>query len=186
MSAPNVTDIISEILRREGGYVDHPDDKGGPTNRGVTQETLSGWLGRPATVEDVKNLSEETAREIYEKNYLKGPKIDELPAPIMPFVFDSAVNHGPRNAVRMMQEVVNQSDCGPISADGYMGPNTRKGAEATQEKLGAGFLAALCEERRRFYRRIIERDPSQKAFEKGWMNRVAEFEPEEPGSTALA
>ena len=52
----NVADLIDDILRREGGYVNHPADKGGPTNFGITQDTLSRYIGRQALISDVKNL----------------------------------------------------------------------------------------------------------------------------------
>ena len=45
---------ISEVLLTEGGYVDHPDDRGGPTNYGITQKTLSDFLGHEATKEEVQ------------------------------------------------------------------------------------------------------------------------------------
>jgi lysozyme family protein len=170
-------EIITEILRREGGYVNHPDDRGGPTNLGITQATLSDWLGRPATIEDVKALDEETAREIYVTRYMSGPRIDTLPPAIVPFTVDASVNHGPRNAIKMVQRVVNEAGFGPIGVDGVIGPKSRAAAQAAQEAMGEWFLAALVEERRNVYRRIVARNPSQEVFLKGWMNRVAEFEP---------
>ena len=45
----DVDDLISDIIRREGGYVNHPDDRGGPTNYGITQATLSEWRRQPVT-----------------------------------------------------------------------------------------------------------------------------------------
>jgi len=179
-----VEEMISEILRREGGYVNHAADRGGPTNMGVTQRTLSAWLGRDASIEDVKRLDEATAREIYERNYLTGPRIDTLPAEIIPFVFDASINHGPRSSVKMVQRVCNEASFGPGDVDGVIGPQTRLMAEKAQGEMGAFFLAALCEDRRNVYRRIIARDPSQQVFEAGWMNRVAEFEPKIEGYNA--
>lgn len=173
-----VDDMITEILRREGGYVDHAADRGGPTNMGVTQRTLSDWLGRPASIEDVKALNEMTAREIYARNYLIGPRIDTLPGDIVPFTFDTSINHGPKSAVKMVQRVCNEAGFGPGDVDGVIGPQTRIMAEKAQRDMGPFFLAALCEERRNVYRRIIAADPSQAVFEDGWMNRVAGFVPE--------
>ncbi len=174
-----VDQLIDDILRREGGYVDHPDDRGGPTNYGITQKTLSRYLGRAALVSEVKNLSEDVAREIYERNYYYGPGIHKLPGEIRPFIFDSAVNHGPRRAIKFVQSVCNQADYSPpLDEDGAMGPNTRRGAEWAQENMGQMFLAALVEERRNFYRLIVANNPSQKVFLKGWFNRVDEFDQE--------
>jgi len=59
-----------------------------------------------------------------------------------------------------------------------MGPNTLKGAKWAQEAMGDYFLRALIEERRNFYYTIVEANPSQQVFLKGWLNRVNEFEKE--------
>ena len=57
-------------LKNEGGYTDHPLDKGGPTNKGITIGRLSEYLGRNATKDEVKNLDFETIKLIYKKcNY---------------------------------------------------------------------------------------------------------------------
>ena len=59
--------ILDEIIRREGGYVNHPADRGGPTNFGITAQTLGSWrkLGRPATTAEVRALTEAEARAVY-------------------------------------------------------------------------------------------------------------------------
>lgn len=172
-------ETINDILRREGGYVNHPADRGGPTKYGVTQATLSRYLGWAATEQEVQNMDQEIARDIYERNYYYGPRIDKLPEAIQPFIFDCAVNHGPRRAIKFVQSVCNQAGFTPaLSIDGAMGPNTRKAAEQAYNRMGAIFLEALLEERRNFYRVIVDHNPSQKVFLEGWLNRVAEFEQE--------
>ncbi len=176
---PSVGEMIDDILRREGGYVNHPADKGGPTKYGITQATLSRYIGQAALVSDVQNLSEDVARDIYEKNYYFSPGIHKLPQEIQPFIFDCAVNHGPRRAIKFVQSVCNQAGRDPkLSEDGAMGPNTRKAAEWALEEMGEYFLKALLEERRNFYLAIVAAKPSQQVFLRGWMNRVNEFEEE--------
>jgi lysozyme family protein len=172
-------DPIGVILKHEGGYVNHPNDKGGPTNYGITQDTLSRWLGRPASIEDVKNLTKEEAREIYETRYLTGPRIHTLPDPPQTLVLDMAVNHGPRTAIKMVQRVVNMADVhgegGPIDVDGIVGPQTRRAVKTTQEKMGNYFQNAIVEERIGFFKRIVARNPSQEVFLRGWLNRAESF-----------
>jgi len=176
---PTVDEMIDEILRREGGYVDHPNDRGGPTKFGITQNTLSRYIGRVALKSEVQSLSEDVARDIYERNYYEGPRINRLPEQIQPFIFDCAVNHGPRRAIRFVQSVANQAGYQPrLDEDGAMGPNTLKGAKWAQEQMGDLFLKALLEERRNFYLTIVAASPSQEVFLRGWMNRVNEFEKE--------
>ncbi|MDH5393807.1 MAG: N-acetylmuramidase [Gammaproteobacteria bacterium] len=176
---PNVDQMINDILRREGGFVDHADDKGGPTKYGITIKTLSAYLGHAALSSEVEALTEEVARDIYERNYYIAPRIDRLPETIQPFVFDCAINHGPRRAIKFLQSVCNQAGYKPaLSEDGTLGPNTLKAVDSTLAKMGNVFLQALYEERRNFYLTIVQNEPSQKVFLNGWMNRVNEFESE--------
>lgn len=174
-----VKEMIDDILRREGGFVNHPADRGGATKYGITQKTLSAYIGRAALVSDVQALSDEVAREIYERNYYIAPRIDRLPESIQAFIFDCAVNHGPRRAIKFVQSVCNQAGYTPLlSVDGAMGPKTRKAAEWADREMDIYFLSALLEERRNFYRLIVDERPSQEVFLAGWMNRVDEFERE--------
>lgn len=175
--AINIDELIDHVLKNEGGFVNHPADKGGPTNFGITQTTLSRFLERAATIEDVRNLDVETARDIYELRYYRKPRIDKLPDAIQPFAFDSAVNHGPRRAIRFVQEVCNDAGFGPLATDGLMGPKTKAVAEACHEALGDWMLVALVEERQMFYVNIVTNNTSQVVFLKGWLNRARQFLP---------
>lgn len=174
----SVDQMIDAILRREGGFVDHPADRGGPTHYGITQKTLSRVLGRAASRSEVERLDPEMARDIYRREYYLGPGIDGLPAPIQPFVFDCAVNHGPRRAIRFVQNVCNDAGFGPLDVDGVMGPRTRTTAGQAQQAMGETLLEALIEERLNFYDQIVANDPGQEVFLRGWRNRVAEFQQE--------
>jgi lysozyme family protein len=175
--AINVQQLIDDVLTKEGGFVDHPFDKGGPTNFGITQATLSKFLERAATVEEVQNLDVQTARDIYELRYYRAPRIDKLPEPIQPFVFDCAVNHGPRRAIKFVQEVCNDAGFGPLTVDGFMGPKTKAVAEACYAGLKDWMLVALVEERQMFYVNIVSSHPNQSAFLKGWFARARSFLP---------
>ena len=170
-----MTDAIDEIIHTEGGYVNNKADKGGPTKYGITQRTLSYYLNRQASIEDVKNVTKETAREIYEKMYLTGPRISTLPFPIQNMILDMAINHGPRNAIKMLQRTVNASGFGPISVDGVLGPNTRKHVEEAISKMGKVFQNAVVEERITFMKNIVIRDPSQSVFIDGWVARAKRY-----------
>jgi lysozyme family protein len=104
--------MIDDVMRREGGYVDHPADRGGPTKFGITQGTLARHRGHALGAAEVAALSADQARQIYRRDYYFGPRIDQLPARIQPFVFDSAVNHGPGRAICFVQQVCNQAGFG--------------------------------------------------------------------------
>ena len=87
----SVEQMIDDVIRREGGYVHHPRDRGGPTNFGITQTTLARHLGRPASADDVRRLSRKIATDIYRRDYYEASGIERLPARIQAFVFDAAV-----------------------------------------------------------------------------------------------
>lgn len=167
------------MIAREGGFVHHPADRGGPTKYGITQRTFSEWLGRPATDDEVRQLDEETAREIYVARYIAGPRIDTLSPEIVPQVFDMAVNHGPRRAVRLLQEVLRLAGW-PIDVDGVIGPQTRRAAVEAREQMGPFLTNAIADQRGNYYRRLAAADPSQRVFLQGWLNRAEAFKVSTP------
>ena len=95
---------VAEVLKHEGGFVNHPRDPGGATNRGITHITLADWRGGPVTAEDVRTMSEAEAREIYRSKYWNAIQGDNLPAGVDLAVFDLAVNSGVGRAARMLQQ----------------------------------------------------------------------------------
>ena len=169
--------MINDVLAKEGGFVNHPADKGGATNFGITQATLSRFLERVVTVEEVRDMDVQVARDIYELRYFRNPRIDKLPEGIQHFVFDCAVNHGPRRAIKFVQQVCNEAGFGPLTVDGLMGPRTAAVANTCHADMGDWMLVALVEERRMFYLRIIDNNESQRVFLKGWMARATSFLP---------
>jgi lysozyme family protein len=172
-----IDDMINDVLSKEGGYVNHPADKGGPTKFGITQATLSRFLEKAATVDDVKNLDLQTARDIYELRYYHQPRVDKLPEAIQPFVFDCCVNHGPRRAIQFVQMVCNEARFGPLVTDGQMGPKTKAVADHCYASMGNWMVAALVEERKMFYVSIVNHNESQRVFLKGWIARANSFLP---------
>jgi len=171
-----IDDILAGILLREGGFVDNPADPGGATNMGITQATLSAWLGRPATVDEVKSLTADTAKAIYNANYYAKPRIDRLPALIQPVMLDAAVNSGPGQAVKWLQQVLNARGYGPLTVDGGIGPATISAVNKAAAEMGNDFNKALVEARRAFLVSLAQNNPSQQQFEKGWMARCDQLE----------
>jgi len=94
-----VHQIASEIVAREGGYVNDPDDPGGATNFGVTIHTMR-HLGLDLTRDgkvnaaDVRALTRPQAVDIFINHYFKGPRVADLPEAIHATVFDMYVNAG--------------------------------------------------------------------------------------------
>jgi lysozyme family protein len=154
---------VAEVLRHEGGFVHHPRDPGGATNRGITLATLSDWRGRTVTVAEVQALTEKEAREIYRARYWNAVQGDALPAGVDLAVFDFAVNSGPGRAARSLQWQL------AVPADGAIGPQTL----AAARKVDAARLASgLCRARLAWLRGL----PTWDAFGKGWTSRVVEVE----------
>jgi lysozyme family protein len=169
---------LTHLLRREGGFVDHPADRGGATNFGITAATLGDWrgLGRPASREEVKALTEREARAIYMKRYLTDTRIGEIKnAKLRDLLLDCAVHHGPARATKWLQEAV------VVTADGKCGPKTleavngvRRGRSRTGRSHRPAYATILAK-RIVFLGELITNDPRQAVFAKGWMRRVAEF-----------
>lgn len=158
---------IAAILAREGGYVDHPADRGGPTKYGITMRTLAAWRGHPVTKEDIRNLTEDEAARIYEQRYLKAGRLDRIAdSQLQELVLDCAVHHGMTRAIRLLQQALGVAD------DGIFGPQTER-ALAQAEK--GSLVARLVRRRCLFMAEIVRRDPTQAAFIVGWINRATSF-----------
>ncbi len=181
----SVTDIAQEIVAREGGYVNDPDDPGGATNFGVTIHTMrrlgldldhDGSIG----VADVKALTRAQAVEIFIQHYFERPLIGELPVPLQPSVFDMYVNAG-GNAIRILQQLLREMGIN-VSVDGVLGPQsiaaTRQAMNAAPDHLVDAFGIA----RRNYYFRLADRRPASRKYARtraggkgGWIKRAEEF-----------
>lgn len=159
--------ILDAIIAREGGWVDHSLDRGGPTKYGITQRTLSEWRGAPATAEDVRSLEESEARQIYRSEYVEKPGFaDLLHAGLQELLVDMAVNHGPDRAIKSLQKALG------VAVDGVLGPVSKAAIAAYPVRV---VYRGLLAERIRLYGRIISNDHTQAVFASGWLNRAAEF-----------
>ncbi|GLK75901.1 hypothetical protein GCM10008171_11550 [Methylopila jiangsuensis] len=152
---------VSLVLDREGGFADHPEDNGGPTNLGITLRTLSEWRGAAgASVADLKALKPDQAKEIYRALYWNRMRCDDLPAGVDLMAFDFAVNAGPAASARLLQKAAG------AEADGSVGPATLAAVGAAPpDKLIEAFHAAKLAH----YRGLSD----WKTFGRGWVNRAA-------------
>jgi lysozyme family protein len=155
MSTDAFNSSLPFILRWEGGYVNHPADPGGATNRGVTQKVYDTWRraqGQPT--QDVRQLSDAEMHSIYEGNYWK---LDLAQ-------FDTAVNMGTGRAVRFLQAAVG------CEVDGGFGEGTLKAVKECNDL--AKTLVNYCNERGAYYDRLVAANPKLAVFQKGWSNRL--------------
>jgi len=157
----NFEKCLAEVLKHEGGYVDHPADPGGATNRGVTKKAWEEYVGREVTKDDIKALTVEDVTPFYRKRYWDACKCDNLHAGVDYVVFDVAVNSGTGRAAKFLQEAVG------VTADGSIGPRTLAAAEAFGANL---IINKTCDRRESFYKSL----PTFPTFGKGWLRRCDE------------
>lgn len=164
-------ECLKFVLEREGGFCDHPSDRGGATNKGVTQDVFDqyraahGWPLQP-----VKFILPDEIAAIYKSRYWDVCICDRLPKPLDLVVFDGAVNHGPKQSAKFMQRAVGADD------DGFVGQKT---INAVIADVKSGMLETVCKhiiaQREFFYDQLVKTDPTQAVFRKGWQNRLNEL-----------
>jgi lysozyme family protein len=176
--------LVEALIDREGGYVDNPADKGGPTCFGITQAVARahGYAG------PMQQLPREEAAAIYRRLYWLRPRLNEVAersARLAAELFDTGVNMGPAVAVTFLQRALtalnrNGKDYPDLMPDGRIGPQTLAALDAflaLRGKRGGETvllraLEALQGER---YLRLAERRPANEAFLYGWLaNRIGE------------
>jgi lysozyme family protein len=124
----NADMAIRKILEHEGGYVNHPNDPGGPTNKGITLRTFRSFIKRDGTISDLKALTTQQAVDVYKAQYWDAVRGDDLPSGVDYTVADFAVNSGPRRAAEYLQAALG------VAQDGAIGPNTMAAAQAASAK----------------------------------------------------
>jgi len=178
---PSLDTLIDDVIDREGDYVHHPSDRGGPTRWGITESVAKaqGYTGA------MRDLPRELAADIYRHIYWLSPRFDRVAtrAPrIAAELFDTGVNMGTATAVGFLQRALNAlnrsaRDYPDVVIDRNIGPATlhaldgllhARGPRAETVLLRA--IEALQGER---YIMLAERRPSQEAFLYGWLaNRI--------------
>lgn len=175
--------MIEEILVREGGFVDDPDDSGGATNMGISLKYARG-IGLDldgdgdTDIDDILLVTKEKASELFKKDFYYQPKINLLPGDLQAHVFDISVNHGGPVAIMLFQRALN---CflkleDRIIEDSRFGPKSRKACEKILETSPIKDINnALVDLRKAFYNRVVTHTPSKRKFYKGWIKRAQEF-----------
>jgi len=176
-----IDQLIEEVIAREGGYSNHPADRGGPTRWGITQAVAHqhGFAG------DMRVFPREEAAAIYRRLYWLRPRIadvaDRAPA-LAAELFDTGINMGPAAAARFLQRALNAlnrngADYRDMAVDGAIGPATLTALAAFLDRRGPSGEAVLIKavealqgER---YLALAESRPANEAFLYGWLaNRI--------------
>ncbi len=177
----NVSQLIDDLIDREGGYVNHPADRGGATCWGITEAVARahGYKGA------IRALPRDEAVAIYRRLYWLRPRFDEVarrsPA-LAAELFDTGANMGPAVAATFLQRALtalnrNGRDYPDLVPDGRIGPATLAALDAflavrgrQGETVLLRAIEALQGER---YLRLAERRPANEAFLYGWLaNRM--------------
>jgi len=181
----SIPDIAKQIIAREGGFVNDPDDPGGATKYGVTIHTMRRLgldLDRDGDVDvgDVRRLSRADAQAIFIEHYFHRPQIDALPVALQASVFDMYVNAG-ANAVKILQRLLN--DMGQaVAVDGVIGPQTIAAVQAAVRAAPDHIADAYGIAGRNYYLALADRRPPSRKFARtrnggkgGWIRRAEEF-----------
>ncbi|ANZ50079.1 putative peptidoglycan domain protein [Erwinia phage vB_EamM_Parshik] len=172
--------IIAAKVNIEAGYVNNPNDLGGPTNFGITQATAreNGYTG------DMRNLTRQMALDIYKKGWWDRMRLDRILAwnPLLADrMFDFGINAGRANCIKSLQRILNVLNrqgklYADISADGGIGPATMTALEGFLKARGTdGFnrlMFALTSHQVSYYTEISEKRVQNEEFTYGWYDRV--------------
>ncbi|WP_054005977.1 holin-associated N-acetylmuramidase [Cypionkella psychrotolerans] len=181
----SVRELAAEIVAREGGFVNDPDDPGGATNHGVTLNTLR-RLGIDITrdtridVTDVRALTPAQAVDIYVEHCYRRTGIGALPEVLQASVFDMYVNAG-ANAVKVLQRLLTSMGF-PCNADAQIGPQTIRAAQMAAEAAPSHLADAYGIARRNYYYALADARPASRKYARrrdggkgGWITRAEEF-----------
>jgi lysozyme family protein len=170
--------LIDRLIEREGGFVDHPADRGGPTCYGITLAALREWRGQPVDRLQVALLAIDEARAIYRDRYFTRPGFGAIgDAELQELVFDYAVNSGPGAAAKSLQTALAGMGLYKGGIDGGFGPLSQAALRACTN-IPELYYRTKCE-RYELYLRFIGRDPAQAVFAAGWANRLDELQDDE-------
>ena len=180
---PIIRDLLDGLIEREGGYVNHPADRGGPTRFGITEAVARAHGYRGA----MSALPQEEAEAIYLRLYWTRPKFNEVAkrsSRIAAELFDTGANMGPAVAATFLQRALtalnrNGSDYRDLVPDGRIGPITLAALDGFLDTRGVRgetvLLRALEAMQGERYLRLAEKRPANEAFLYGWLaNRIGE------------
>jgi lysozyme family protein len=175
-------EALNIVLSHEGGYANVTGDRGGETYRGISRVNWPNWPGWQIVDQNkplknnqvIKNtLLDNLVSIFYKIQFWDAIEADKLPASIRPLAFDFAVNSGTKTAITSLQKVLIDTTGKKILIDGRIGPQTIALANQVQPKV---LFDNYKQARLEFYSNIVENNPGQKKFLKGWLNRLNSFQ----------
>lgn len=168
MASKAFQDALKFTLEYEGGYVNNPNDPGGATNFGITQNTYDGYrVTQRLDKQSVRQISRAEVQEIYYRSFWLKISGDSFHPAVASCIFDFVVNSGFSNKwdTGGMQLIQHEFE---LQDDGKCGPQTIATISAVNPEEACNRINDVREEN---YRRL-GRNPSQAIFLKGWLSRV--------------
>jgi len=157
--------IYEIVMKYEGGYVNHPNDPGGETYKGISRRAHPNWEGW-MLIDQKRPVPEDWVRGFYYEQFWKPLRCDEMPAPIGEYLFDFAVNAGIRQAVKNIQMAAG------VTADGILGPITMGAIRRSDVQV---LMYKFLVHRINFYVTITTQRRKQfEVFFLGWIRRTIE------------
>lgn len=176
-----VAGILAGIYADEGGYVNHPNDPGGPTRYGVTEKVAraAGYSGDMRYFpKHCTGSATVCSDEIYIDRYMKKPGYWPLitfePA-VAEELINTAVNMGSPRPSRWFQQSINELCPRKVAVDGKVGPDTRAAYQFCRTNMGPPFCVVMLDmldaKQRAEYDRLVRVNPSLKVFHRGWVRQ---------------
>ena len=172
-----VAQIIDDLITREGGFSDHPSDRGGATRWGVTEQ-VARVFGYDLAMADLPRV---VAVKIYRKRYWEAPgffEVDGIFPTLAVEMFDTGVNMGPTVPIKFLQRALNAlnkrgSDWSDMAVDGVIGPMTIAALRRFKAQRGrlAETVLLRCVDGLQLarYLDITEARPANEDFFFGWV-----------------
>lgn len=159
---------LPRVLVHEGGYVNHPKDPGGETNKGVIQRTYDAFRkAKGLALQSVRHITDAEVAEIYKKEYWDRVGGDKLPPGVGYVVFDGAVNSGVAQSVKWLQRALKEYGLYGGKVDGVAGQGTIDAVGGVNDH--DALIAKIIARRDAFLRAL----KTWKTFGKGWAARIA-------------
>jgi lysozyme family protein len=166
----NFKDCLAVTLKHEGGYSNHPKDKGGKTQWGIIQRVYNSYRRLEGSEpQDVRKITKSEMEDIYKRFYWDKVEGDKLPFGLDLVVFDFAVNSGPSRSIKFLQKAINKVERRNLVVDGLMGPATLDAA--TDLKDLEGVIARVCDDRLSWLTTLW----NWSTFKGGWSRRLKDI-----------
>ena len=153
-------EIIEALLKHEGGYINDPADPGGETKYGISKRAYPDVA--------IQNLTIDSAKAIYKRDYWQGCKVRKLNLHYRYIYFDMCVNQGKSRATKILQQACNAKGANLV-VDGGLGPNTFKALEQYSPELER----ILCYRLKHYYD-LVNKKPTLEKYIYGWVKRALE------------